>query len=585
MDRIARSIDKYQRHPQANLRRKTEACSGWPATAHRNLSGSRGWATQHARSRFSELAGREKTYWDAELEQMNQRMAYLKKQVARDPYEALFGRRVDSSHYIDQSDTATAWPGFLRTFLGAEKPMTAHPSKAHLQDFNFTQSNARSGASGPRDAFEYDPISGRMAPKAPEPQAGSESTMQSSSAGVDCPPGTELEALFLSDSASYKNIHTSSGSSKKPTNKPNITIPCPPGSELEALFTAAPNDQNRPSQGSSAANVYAECPPGGVLEAKYASGFYLGSQPEKETSPAERSIDSELEARIVAETTRAQLSDPSVDNPTDDSVLDSEHEAKIVAETTRAQFSDPSVDCTPGSELEALFKTNPATVQATHYSPAMAADSAPGHEAEAKVISNTANPESRDESEDLTTLHASDIRARYPSLESDGMKSNGPKDITADVSEDSVGDFLPHQKPSPEAQQWSQADYRILAYDSASSTVTTAESDSFFGTSETPQPHEILSRLHNPARFVPYFTQMQQDGYEIATGGGDILVFKRVVNTPKNNYTPAAGQQDSVSPDVQTDLAGYTCDNSYDSTSFVHHYHPSPTTKVSRRRQ
>jgi hypothetical protein len=215
----------------------------------------------------------------------------------------------------------------------------------------------------------------------------------------------------------------------------------------------------------------------------------------------------------------------------------------------------------------------------------MAADSAPGHEAEAKVVSITASAESRGESKDLTALHASDIRARYPSLESDGIKSNGAENITADVSEDRAGDFLQHQKPSPANQQWSQADYRILAYDSASSTVTTAESDSFFGTRETPQPHEILSRLHNPARFVPYFTQMEQDGYEIATGGGDILVFKRVVNTPRHKHTPAAGQQDAVSSDVQADLANYTRDNLYDTTSFVHHYPPSPTTKVSRRRQ
>jgi hypothetical protein len=524
-------------------------------------------------------------------------MAYLKKQVARDPYEALFGRRVKSSHYNDQSDTVTAWPGFLRMFLGAEKPMTDHPSKAHLQDFNSTQSNARSDASGPRDALEYDPISGRMAPKAPEPQAGSENTMPSSSAGVECSSGSEVEALSSSDSAGYKNIQTGAVPPNEASHKPSITVPCPPGSELEALFTAARNNQSHPSKESTAAGVYADCPPGGVLEAKYASGFYLGSQSEKETTPADRSIATELEAKIVAETTRAQLSDPPVDNSTIDSVLDSELEARIVAETTRAQLSDPSVDCSPGSESGAIFKANPATVQATHYSSTgitadsdvkkanKAVDCGPGHEAEVKVASDTASIDFPGESEDLTAMQASDIRARYSSLESDSIKSKGAENIAADVSEDRAGDFILHQTPSPAMQQWSQADYRILAYDSASSTVTTAESDSFFGTSETLRPHEILSRLHNPARFVPYFTQMQQDGYEIATGGGDILVFKRVVNPPKNNYTPAAGQQDTVSPDVQADLASYTCDNSYDSTSFVHHYHPSPTTKVSRHRQ
>lgn len=489
MERIAESIDKFQRHPQANLRRKTKACNSWPATAHRDPSSSKGWSTHWPQSsRFSELFGRDKTYWDAELEQMNHRIAHLKRQVARDPYEAIFGRRVHSSHYMDQSDTATAWPGFLRTFLGVEKPTTNHPSKVHLQDFNFTQSPAQSRASSRRDTLEYDPISGRMAPKAPKPQTGSESTMQSSNAGVDCPPGSELET-------------------------------------------------------------------------KFASEFNLDSQ-HKEATSVDCSSESELESRIVAETTRAQL-------------------------------SDPTIDCSPGSELEALFTTNPATVQVSHYPPVMATgdaavkkanvtvDCTPGNGLEAKLLSDAASAEIHGESEDLTALDASDIRARYTSLKSDGIQYQGLKDTEFDASNDRVGDFLQSQNAPVATQQWSQTEYRILAYDTTAAAVTTAESDSFFGANEPVQPHEILSRLHNPGKFVPYFAQMQQDGYEIATGGGDILVFKRSVKTIK--HTPAAAQQDSISEDVQADIASYLNNDSYDSTSFVHHYHPSSTTKVSRK--
>jgi hypothetical protein len=37
-----------------------------------------------------------------------------------------------------------------------------------------------------------------------------------------------------------------------------------------------------------------------------------------------------------------------------------------------------------------------------------------------------------------------------------------------------------------------------------------------------------LSRLNNPAKFLPYFQGLQDEGYEIIGGSGDILVFKKV---------------------------------------------------------
>jgi hypothetical protein len=671
MERIARSIDKYQRHPQANLRSRVEACNGWPATAHRDPSSSKGWATHWPGSRFSEVAGREKTYWDAQHEQMNHRIAHLKRQIAKDPYEAIFGGRlVQSSHYIDQSDTPTAWPGFLRTFLGAEKPMTDHPSKAHLQDFNFTQSPVRSSPSTSRDTLEYDPISGRMAPKAPQPQTGSESTMQNSNAGVDCPPGSEVEAkfasnpsivedgqfqpgsisnakrdvmksetidcppgseveaLFSSDTASYKNIQSGAGLPKESAHKPNVHVACSPGSELESLFISESVPSKKPQSETLKVQTEAkklsadtglgygrnvESAPGGELEALFTAkpaarndqnrpqGF--GYQPS-----ANISVDfppgSELEAKFAAQLEKDCNSEQEA-TPVDCSPV-SEQEARIVAETTRAQFSDPTVDCAPGSELEASLATSPAAVQATHYPPTMATadsdgkqaginvDYQPGNGLEAKCVSNAASTEIHDESEDFTALSASDIRARY-TLKSDNdtsIKSPVARNIEFNASEDSVGDFLQTQtqKPSTPTPQWSQADYRILAYDTTTSTVTTTSADTFFGTNSPiqPQPHEILSRLHNPAKFVPYFASMQKDGYELETGGGDILVFKRSANNNTTKpITPAAGQheQEYVSADVHADIARYLCHDSFDSTSYVRHYNPnsSSTVKVSRQ--
>ncbi|KAJ5175358.1 uncharacterized protein N7482_001235, partial [Penicillium canariense] len=590
MERVARTIDKYQRHPQANLRRKAEARNDWPSTSHRGPGSGCGWGWGMSRSRFSfsELsAGREKSFWKAEHERMNHRIAHLKKHIDKDPYGAIFGRRLDSTPYIGQCDTAATWPGFLRTFLGAEKPMTDHPSKAHLQDFNFIRSPAQSTLAESRDAPEFDPISGRMAPKAPKHEAQSESTMQASDVVVDCPPGSEVEAKLASNPSIVDDGQFQLGSisaakrSKLDTQtiecpsadtgrlNPRRNVECAPGNEIEALFTAKPaarNDQSRPLEafGSpSSINISVDCPPGSELEAKFTSELSLGSQTNKEAASIDYGPGSELEA-------------------------------KIVAETTRAQQSDATISCSPGSEPEALFAAKPAIVTATHYPRAPLADDGeakkdniivdrgPGNELEVKLVPDAASAEMRGESDELSALQASDIRARYASLKSEdgpGTQSGAAEDMELDASEDRAGEILQSQKPSVGAQPWSSAEYRILAYDSSASTITTAEAGSFFGSSETTQPHKILSRLHNPAKFVPYFAQMEQDGYDIATGGGDILVFKRSINAPK--YTSATTEQDSAPPQVNAEITKYQCHDSYDSTVSARTDHPSSTVKPS----
>ncbi|KAJ5675718.1 hypothetical protein N7462_008615 [Penicillium macrosclerotiorum] len=657
MERVARRIDKYQRHPEANLRRKGETRHDWPSTTHRDPSSTWGWGLSRSRSSFSDLsAGREQGFWDAERAQMHHRMAHLKKNVTKDPYSAAFSRRPDD--FPDVHNSEGVWPGFLRTFMGADKLMSDHPAKAHLQDFNFTRSQASQSEN--RDALQYDPISGRMAPLPPSPSSqalsghaggytdcppGSEveahlasnsSTVEDgqfqpgsvtnseqtklNSQSIDCPPGSELEVLFTANPTSYKDIRTGAGLPKESAYKPNINITCPPGSELEALFisesvpsqqpqaeifqvtetlkrldkdaglrvgrntdcapgseldalfTASPAarvDQSRPSKGlkGQPSGVSVDCPPGNELEAKFASEF--------------PSLDTQAQNEIAADSI--------------DCSPGSELEAKILSESAAApqQTLGSPVDCPPGSELEAMFAANPAAAKNAESQPTIAAedanlkkvnvtiDCAPGSELEAKFLSDMVSAETRGESEDLSALQARDIRTRYASLKSD-VDADAPiraaKDLDFEGSEDRVGDFVSqhHQILSTGQQEWSSADYRILAFDSSTSKVTTAEADAFFGTSETTQPHEVLSRLHNPAKFVPYFSQMQQDGYEISTGGGDILVFRKAAKTPKNTSTASVSTQDSVPSHVHADIAKYLCHDSYDSVdTHARPYHPS----------
>ncbi|WYZ46017.1 hypothetical protein EsH8_IX_000242 [Colletotrichum jinshuiense] len=71
--------------------------------------------------------------------------------------------------------------------------------------------------------------------------------------------------------------------------------------------------------------------------------------------------------------------------------------------------------------------------------------------------------------------------------------------------------------------------YKILAYDPKSQAINTAETTSVVPDSATPlTPAEVLLQLSNPTRFFPYFSSLQREGYEIVSGSGDVLVFRKV---------------------------------------------------------
>ncbi|TDZ28442.1 hypothetical protein C8035_v007461 [Colletotrichum spinosum] len=71
--------------------------------------------------------------------------------------------------------------------------------------------------------------------------------------------------------------------------------------------------------------------------------------------------------------------------------------------------------------------------------------------------------------------------------------------------------------------------YKILAYDPTMQSINTAETTSVVPDNATPlTPAEVLLRLSNPTKFFPYFSPFQKEGYEIVSGSGDVLVFRKV---------------------------------------------------------
>lgn len=71
--------------------------------------------------------------------------------------------------------------------------------------------------------------------------------------------------------------------------------------------------------------------------------------------------------------------------------------------------------------------------------------------------------------------------------------------------------------------------YKILAYDQTMQTINIAETSSRVSKTEPPlTPAEVLLRLSNPAKFFPHFGPLQAQGFEIVSGSGDVLVFRKV---------------------------------------------------------
>ncbi|KAJ5935582.1 hypothetical protein N7466_005129 [Penicillium verhagenii] len=552
------------------------------------------------RSRFLDFSGGgQRSFFESEREQMLQRMTSLKSHFSDHPFGAIFAHQVDFLKRMDKLHHAR--PGSLWSYIDTEQPTPkSHvPLKAHLQDFNFAHSPENPDIT--RDGSKYDPISGRMIPEPPQPSVdctpGGEieanlvhdpscvdiDQFRSVSAPedilpdapltphvIDCPPGSELNALFTSIPSSCQDVLTETGAFKKSTQSPNINIGCPPGNELETAYisesalTGPPQaESSKPSRHMKKLSVNAgvrsggnvECSPGCELEAMFSSNPALGVA---QISP----LDSH------------KMDPPETSNLSADCPPGIELEAKFASlssDGVSGAKSEATILCPPGSELEAKFIAEPAsTTEDGQFQPSLVADDIhtqqtnialncqPGNKPEAMFASQLAdrNPAL---AEDLSSLQARDIRARYASVDADiEQKSYLSKDIEDSGAEDRVGDYIQKATTNitPPAQQSSAAIYRILTYDTSLSQVTTAESDLFFGVNESTPLAEVLSRLQNPAKFVPYFEQMQHDGYEIATGGGNILVFRKV-----DDFTPSNALDQGPTP--HTNISKFLRHDSY----------------------
>uniref|UniRef100_A0A0D2XYQ0 Uncharacterized protein n=1 Tax=Fusarium oxysporum (strain Fo5176) TaxID=660025 RepID=A0A0D2XYQ0_FUSOF len=73
------------------------------------------------------------------------------------------------------------------------------------------------------------------------------------------------------------------------------------------------------------------------------------------------------------------------------------------------------------------------------------------------------------------------------------------------------------------------ASYKIVAFDPVSRVMSVAEANSAVGASDRPMPiPDALVKLVDPAKFLPYFKSLQEEGYEVVSGSGQMLIFRKM---------------------------------------------------------
>lgn len=103
-----------------------------------------------------------------------------------------------------------------------------------------------------------------------------------------------------------------------------------------------------------------------------------------------------------------------------------------------------------------------------------------------------------------------------------------------------------HERPAPVPPTL----YKVLAHDPLTGKVSIASTTSSAASSaEAPlSVSEALLRLSSPARFLPHFASLRQAGYEIVSGSGDVLVFKKVRDAGSAAIEKDAAVEDSIAP-------------------------------------
>jgi hypothetical protein len=131
--------------------------------------------------------------------------------------------------------------------------------------------------------------------------------------------------------------------------------------------------------------------------------------------------------------------------------------------------------------------------------------------------------------------------------------------------------------------------YKILAYDTSTESVSVAETTSDEHDVSTPSKlTDVLLQLSHPSKFLPYFKPLQEHGYDILSGGGDVLIFRKnrpaspnpsdlpCDQPPSNTNTTRINPVDKMGQSVTGNFASPTGFVNYDDSLEDYHRKAAP---------
>lgn len=161
---------------------------------------------------------------------------------------------------------------------------------------------------------------------------------------------------------------------------------------------------------------------------------------------------------------------------------------------------------------------------------------------------------------------------------SKGKKINAKRDKEARLKSALVNELRSIYQDSYSAAEPQPTLYKIVAYDPDTKSILTTETTSIVppGNRKPLSPASVLPRLSKPASFLPHIAPLLDEGYEIASGDGHVLVFRKVRDGPPLGSSAANAEPDTPARKMTNPIDGMqsirpATGNFASPTGFVNH--------------
>ncbi|PKX93312.1 uncharacterized protein P174DRAFT_443196 [Aspergillus novofumigatus IBT 16806] len=510
-------------------------------------------------------------YWEAQRIRLEQRMEQIKKEIEADPYEALFGRRLEP--FKSSGKHGNIFSSLFQSFFGhgskAEAEPKATDTTAHVKTGAARSSDLRPSdkqSASPRSEvnaykelakddigeYEFDPITGRMVRKKRETCERSQDspyteTPHSSIHSNAVQNDGAQSAGFLSpvdrSEAHPDTKRVTGAAAQENTVQPEIVDDPSPQSTTQDPSEFAYDGSILPAKpGNSDENILKE-----PTEPQNTTTAFTKGVPASEIETANEPLSTDnarLEADNVPPSAISHQTEGSSGVPTEtkDPLATphrTSHELKQreewVMQAEKAEDLDilRASDIRTPYELESKDRDPEEQLWEKRRKLDLAFEMAedPVKELDAERIREKYKIHEAAKSKE-TILEPLDT----PRLQMRPQSSTTASTSEAEEAHDQV-------QASPNGI-WATATYRVLVYDPSTLQVVEAETiSSLQSTDKLLSPAEVLSRLSYPAKFVPYLAKMHDDGYEIVSGGEDIIVFRKASESGSvmRSKTPSRG--------------------------------------------